>query len=140
MANLPSKKDLERLYKERGHDALVWYAWRNALRALPFLGRVPLQAIWRENTVSFSYATIRVSLLLAHWNNSADKQDHIVLKAAAAADFKYLKQTKDWTWLGKDLWSKTLFASTKPKEFTHYEQTLLKSLTELGLDFLAEDL
>lgn len=156
MANLPSKENLEWLDYERGHDALVWYAWRNALRALPFLGRAPLQAIWRENTVSFSYVTIRVSLLLAQWNNRADKQDHIVLKAAATsaasatyaavaaadakADFKYLKQTKDWTWLGKDLWSKTLFASTKPKKFTHYEQTLLKSLTELGLDFPADDL
>ena len=69
MTELPSTKDLERLYKEKGHDALVWYAWRNALRALPVLGRLPLIEVWPQDTVQKVFATCRVLLVLAQWRS-----------------------------------------------------------------------
>lgn len=67
MAELPTKEELEQLYHEKGHGALVWYAWRNALRASPSLGALPLRKTWIERTVYYSYATLRPLLLLAQW-------------------------------------------------------------------------
>jgi GTPase SAR1 family protein len=67
MAELPTKEELEKLYHEKGHDALIWYAWRNALRALPALGCLSLQEIWKKGTVSYVYSVCRVSLILAQW-------------------------------------------------------------------------
>ena len=43
MAKLPTKKDLKKLCREKGFDALAWYAWRNALRTFPILGSIPSQ-------------------------------------------------------------------------------------------------
>ena len=67
MAELPTKEELEKLYYEKGRSALVWYAWRNALRALPILGCLPLTKIWPQNTVRHIYKTIRICLVLAQW-------------------------------------------------------------------------
>lgn len=69
MAELPTEEELEKLYHEKGHDALVWYAWRNALRALLLLGRIPLRDIWGERAVARIYSVCRISLILAQWNN-----------------------------------------------------------------------
>ena len=73
MAELPSKDELAQLYHQKGHDALVWYAWRNALRVLPVLGRGSAERIWKKNTVTHVVAICRVSLILAQWV-SAPKQ------------------------------------------------------------------
>ncbi len=64
---LPTEEDLRRLYDERGHRALITYAYRNALRALPILamGR-ELTEVWRENTVQHCYGVVR-GLLLIQW-------------------------------------------------------------------------
>jgi len=50
-ATLPTKEELEQLYKDKGREAVVWYAWRNSLRALPILGRLPLKEVWEEDAV-----------------------------------------------------------------------------------------
>lgn len=76
---LPTEEELEKLYRLRGKDALVWYAWRNALRALPVLGRLPLQVIWEQKTVIHAYHIVRVVLFLAQ------RQDALRLFAAVAA-------------------------------------------------------
>lgn len=214
MADLPTEADLEQLYQERGHDALVWYAWRNALRVLSLLGRRPLSKIWKTYPVRHSYAVIRISLLLGQWPNRVVERSPIFRAAAAAAraaayddarvarvaartaaytdtadayiyayddaadaaataadaadaataaayiyaydaaaaaraaaataaaraDFNDLKHAKNWQWLEQALWPKKWFGSSKPKEFSQYEENLLNDLKQLGLDFLADDL
>ena len=67
MAELPTKEDLENLYHEKGHDALVWYAWRSAIRALPVLGRLPAERTWGENTVRDIMVIFRIPLVLTQW-------------------------------------------------------------------------
>ncbi|MCK5813333.1 MAG: hypothetical protein KAH03_03705, partial [Cocleimonas sp.] len=63
---LPTKEELEQLYHKKGKEALVWYAWRNALRALPLLGGWSLKKIWKEDTVKHVFSVCRVSLLMAN--------------------------------------------------------------------------
>ncbi len=67
MAELPTKEDLEKLYREKGHDALVWYAWRNALRALPVLGKLSIERTWSDHAVENVFAISRVLLVLAQF-------------------------------------------------------------------------
>ena len=68
-AELPTKQQLEQLSKEKGHEALVWYAWRNALRALPLLGQRPLTEIWPKDTLKHCIAICRISIILSQYNN-----------------------------------------------------------------------
>jgi len=49
-SKLPTKEQLEELYREKGRQALVWYAWRNSLRVLPVLGKYKLEKIWTQQT------------------------------------------------------------------------------------------
>ncbi len=69
---LPTKEELETLYHEKGHDALVWYAWRNALRVLPLIGKVSFLEIWPEDTVHHIYSICRACVLLAQWDNASE--------------------------------------------------------------------
>lgn len=62
--SLPTKEELETLYREKGHNALIWYAWRNMLRTLPALGSISLQKIWPTDTVRHVYATCRTPFIL----------------------------------------------------------------------------
>ncbi len=68
-AKLPTKEELEKLYQEKGHDALVWFAWRNALRALPLTAHFPLVDMWPEDRVRHIYTICCVPLLLSQWPN-----------------------------------------------------------------------
>lgn len=83
MVELPTREELEQLYYEKGHDALVWYAWRCALRASPVLGCMSLHEIWPEQTVKQSYALLRPLCLLAQWP-SAYASDAAAVAAAYA--------------------------------------------------------
>lgn len=71
MAELPTKEDLEKLYHEKGRDALVWYAWRNALRALPALGALPFESIWADKLVHNLYSVCQVPLLLSKYKGTS---------------------------------------------------------------------
>lgn len=86
MAELPTKEDLEKLYQEKGHNALVWYAWRNALRALPVLGSLSVKQIWEDSTVRNVVATCRVSLVLAQWVTGSGQTAADAKAANDAAD------------------------------------------------------
>ncbi|WP_020559412.1 COR domain-containing protein [Thiofilum flexile] len=86
----PTRKDLRALYYQKGHDALVWYAWRNALRALPALGHCSIRSIWAENTVRHVVAICRVPLILAQWAN-APKEANAANTAINAATFDATK-------------------------------------------------
>ncbi|QTR54372.1 Rab family GTPase [Thiothrix unzii] len=68
MAQLPTAKDLDKLYHEKGHETLVWYAWRNALRVLPALGILPFELIWPHNTVHNLYSICQIPLLLSQYS------------------------------------------------------------------------
>lgn len=67
MAKLPSQKALEKLHQEKGHDALVWYTWRNALRSLPLLGCLSIEKVWGQDKVRRVYEVCRPCLVLAQW-------------------------------------------------------------------------
>ncbi|MBU0653524.1 MAG: hypothetical protein KJ914_00140 [Gammaproteobacteria bacterium] len=90
MAELPTKEDLEKLYRKKGHDALVWYAWRNALRALPLFGRLPIKEIIseRKDALLHMVNVSQVCLALANWA-SAPKQV-VTAYAAYAAGVRYV--------------------------------------------------
>ena len=88
-SKLPTKEQLQQLLETKGRDALVWYAWRNALRALPLLGHIPLIKIWPENTLKHTIATCRIALLgaIAHQleiNFSASAADSTAAATAAS--------------------------------------------------------
>lgn len=78
MVNRPASAELEALYQSKGHDAVVWYAWRNALRSLPALGGGKLQEVWKDQPIQHAYAVCRVLMILAQGVN--------VGAARAAAD------------------------------------------------------
>jgi GTPase SAR1 family protein len=83
MAELPTEEELEKLYHEKGHDALVWYAWRNALRVLPLF---QLGIAWRRNTVvRYAYMVCRPSLVLAQWANILTEVKFFDTQSAAEA-------------------------------------------------------
>ncbi len=88
MAELPTQEQLKQLYEQKGHAALVWYAWRNALRALPLLGNLALNNVWPVDTVQHIYALCRVHIILAQWLGDPSKvklADAAAAKAAKAA-------------------------------------------------------
>ena len=62
--DLPSIHQLETLLAERGREALISYAWRNALRVLPVIAIEPFQETWLEHKVEHSYSIVRVAILL----------------------------------------------------------------------------
>lgn len=70
MAGFPNRQSLLQLYQDRGHDALVWYAWRNTMRALAdFASQLLLQQAWPKNIVQNTYILLRACLLLAQWQH-----------------------------------------------------------------------
>lgn len=83
MVNHPTSAELETLYQNKGHEAVVWYAWRNALRSLPALGNGQLQEVWKDQPVHYVYAVCRVLMVLAQWMRADNVRD--ATKAAASA-------------------------------------------------------
>lgn len=69
MVELPTQEDLEKLYREKGHDALVWYAWRNALRVVPELGNVSAEHVSGKSAVQCVVAICLAPLALAQWGD-----------------------------------------------------------------------
>ncbi len=61
-AKLPTKEELQTLLEQKGREALVWYAWRNAMRALPALGRLPITTIWSEKPIYRVFTVIRANV------------------------------------------------------------------------------
>jgi hypothetical protein len=64
---LPTREDLEQLYREKGKEAVVWFAWRCALRASPVLGARPLETLWSNSPVRHIYSVIKVSFILSNF-------------------------------------------------------------------------
>lgn len=67
---LPSKNELEILLKGKGKEAIVWYAWRNALRAIPLITLKPFDVIWQTDSIRNIYNVCRVPLQMANIPNS----------------------------------------------------------------------
>lgn len=67
---LPTTRELKNLYAKKGHDSLVWYAWRNALRILPLLGSQSFDQIWKSHITKSCYSLVRAHLLLAQWQKA----------------------------------------------------------------------
>jgi len=67
---LPTKEELEALYLNKGREALVWYAWRSALRVLLTLGRLPFDKVWEKRMPEHVFNVCRVSLVLANVSKS----------------------------------------------------------------------
>ena len=66
-ADLPTTEMLEKLGKDRGREAVVWYAWRNAMWAFSLLGRRPIEEMWSKHGVRYFYSVLRVNVLLLDW-------------------------------------------------------------------------
>jgi len=74
--DLPSKAQLEALWELRGEEALICYAWRNALRVLLFMVLRPLGAVWIKDTSRHCFATVRaLALLQTIWRGNRAKVD-----------------------------------------------------------------
>ncbi len=65
-SKLPTERELKTLYKKKGKEALIWYAWRNSLRAVLLLERLSLQYTWGQNTIKHAYSVCRIPLVLAN--------------------------------------------------------------------------
>lgn len=90
MEELPTRQALEQLYHDKGREALVWYAWRNALRALPVLGSAPPSSLWQQQTVQHTFAVCRIALILTPNNlTAAYAAAYPAAKAANAAKAAY---------------------------------------------------
>ncbi|MFT4927586.1 MAG: hypothetical protein ACI8WB_003699, partial [Phenylobacterium sp.] len=59
MANRPTDEQLRRLHYKKGKEALICYSWRNALRALSFIGETPIEQIWPDKTVYRVFSVCR---------------------------------------------------------------------------------
>lgn len=44
----PTRKEIELLYRNKGHRAVIWYAWRNVLRILPLLEDISFKQVFLE--------------------------------------------------------------------------------------------
>ncbi len=65
---LPTQEDLQRLYDKRGHGAVITYAYRNALRLLPFLvAKKDLNEVDQKNMIGWHYYDVLWGLLLIQW-------------------------------------------------------------------------
>ncbi len=63
--NLPSEKQLQKLLKVGGNQALAAYAWRCSLRALPMVtAKLDLVKIWPEWTVKYISLIVRTNIFL----------------------------------------------------------------------------
>lgn len=69
MAELPTKEDFKKLFHKKGHDALVWYAWRSVLRALPVF-RIAKR---HRSEAGYVFSLCQVVLLLAQWINLKER-------------------------------------------------------------------
>lgn len=104
---LPTKKGIEKLYHKKGRDALVWYAWRDALRTLSTVFDPPLDEMWGEDTILYLYTMCLPSLILAQWPNysksnaetsyfkSAVHRANITAKTARTLIDSYLESNTD---------------------------------------------
>lgn len=80
MLDLPSEADLKELYYRQGHDALIWYSWRCALRTVPMLGLIPLKNNWHNKTSQNIFILIRLLFILAQWKKSPYEAQSILFK------------------------------------------------------------
>ena len=64
MAELPTQKDLEKLYHEKGRDSLACYVWHISLCSLTLLSELNLLEIWRHRVIQHIYATCRVPIFI----------------------------------------------------------------------------
>lgn len=85
MAKRPTEAELKTLYQNKGHDAVVWYMWRNAVRSLVALGQGHLQEVWKDQTAQHVYAVCRVSMILAQWADPDIARATIRVAARTAA-------------------------------------------------------
>ena len=83
---LPTKEELEALYLNKGREALVWYAWRSALRVLLTLGRLPFDKVWEKRMPEHVFNVCRVSLVLANMSKSDFYANAVVRAANFAAN------------------------------------------------------
>ena len=84
MVEFPTKPQLAEVYIQQGSDAITWYAWRNALRVVPVLGRIPLRTMWPKFTVQYTYYTLRVCFLLSQGAEFISREVAAKAKLAAA--------------------------------------------------------
>lgn len=61
---LPTREELEQLYTIKTHKAVLWYTWRNALRAVAVLGYKPLNDTWSNETINKIYQILRAVFIL----------------------------------------------------------------------------
>lgn len=168
-SKLPTEDELRTLYDKKGKKALVWYAWRNALRVLPILGYLPLERIWKTETTKHIYNICRTYIILANISVSAKKMNTVIAAAyaaaydaydaadaaraaaraadAARADYDFLMNLLDdiaESWFDRPLWPKTKWLlgskTTKPDWFDADCEKLTSALNDIGLDFVATDL
>lgn len=111
---LPTKKGIEKLYYNKGRDALVWYVWRDALRTLSVVSDPPLDEIWGKDTIFYLYTMCLPSLILAQWPNysrsnteisyfkSAIYRINTTAKTAHTLIDSYLKSNADILRYGSD--------------------------------------
>ena len=90
MTEFPTKPQLADIYAQQGNEAIAWYAWRNALRVVPVLGRIPLRTMWPKFTVQNTYFTLRTCFLLSQGSQLISREIADKAKGAAsnAANFE----------------------------------------------------
>lgn len=68
--DLPTYDELRSLYETKGKEALIWYAWRNSLRAFSVLSFVSLEAIWEHDTFYYFFKIAKPLFALSVTRNS----------------------------------------------------------------------
>lgn len=74
MAELPTQKQLEEIFQEKGYEPLIWYAWRSILRVTPLIGG----AIVKQESILLYYSAARVLINTSNWNTYKNSYDKIV--------------------------------------------------------------
>ncbi len=79
-SGLPTRDDLKKL-ASKDPWAVVWYAYRAALRAVPLLGLTKIEAVWRKGPVAHCFAVIRPLFLLS---GGKDIQEYSTASSASS--------------------------------------------------------
>jgi GTPase SAR1 family protein len=74
MDQLPSNEALALLVEQKGHQGAAWYALRNGLRSIAYLGNSPVKVMWPNQYLWYTFSIIRGNVLAFLWLNDAFKQ------------------------------------------------------------------
>jgi len=84
--DLPSEELLRGLLELRGKEVLLVYAWRNALRELPFMSYCKVEDVWGNRATEFTYSVVLAAISVQTYLSNREISYDIAKKAYFVRD------------------------------------------------------